>query len=71
MGRRGNRWRRVGERGGRGDGKEGRHFGNVADGCVKCETVFAVRRATGQDLPANQSIYRADVVPRVFTTIRP
>ena len=61
----------MGERGGRGDGTEGRHFGNVADGCVKCETVFAVRRATGQDLPANQSIYRADVVPRVFTTIRP
>ena len=61
----------MGERGGRGDGKEGRHFGNVADGCVKCEIVFAVRRATGQDLPANQSIYRADVVPRVFTTIRP
>ena len=28
-------------------------------------------RAAGQDLPASQSIYRADVVPRVFTTIRP
>ena len=29
----------MGERRGRGDVKERRHFGNVADGCVKCEIV--------------------------------